>query len=270
MATGSEVLFDGACLRATLFQPAGAPNGGLFVTFGHFRDDQSGFEPARPVAHALRGGWASLRLQTRRNDWFINRDTLALCDRLMRLAAGFDHRAALGFSMGGYAAMRFSVPLALDHAVLVSPQFSIDPGRVPFDPRYRAEAAGFDPELGDVDTHGPANLTGLVLFDPFQTLDRRHAAMISARFPGLLPCRLGFAGHPATRVLREAGLFGAFRGQLLDSAATRASVTGLHRRARALSPAYWRAMAVRADASGRSALARQARQRAAALAPESA
>lgn len=265
-APAPEVLFDGAHLRATLFRPAGVPNGGLFVTFGHFRDDRGGFEPARPVAHALRGGWASLRLQSRRNDWFINPDTGALADRLARLASGFDRRVALGFSMGGYAAMRFSGALALDLAVLVSPQFSIDPGRVPFDPRYRAEAAGFDPGLGDLDAHGPADLDGLVLFDPFQDLDRKHAAMIAARFPGLLSCRLGFAGHPATRVLREAGLFGPFRALLLDWRATRAGVTGLHRKARARSRAYWQALAARAEASGRAPLARHACQRAAACA----
>lgn len=236
--TGERRLFDGARLRASLFADGGER--GLFVTFRHRVKVDGALEPARPLARARAAGMAHLHIQTRLNDWYVNPETKALAAVLAPLARGFTRRQAMGFSMGGYGALRLAGALRLDEVVLVSPQVSIDPAIVPFDPRYRGSAAGFDPVDGDLRRHPAPGLRGLVLFDPARALDRRNAEMIVALHPGLDPCRLGFGGHPATRVLGEGLGIGALQARLIAGGLSRAEVVGLHRRARGTSGFYRR------------------------------
>lgn len=229
-------LFDGDRLRASLFAEGG--EAGLFVTFRHRLDADGAFSEARPLQKARGAGLAHLYLQSRVNDWYVNPETAALAAALAPLARRYRQRLAMGFSMGGYAALRFAGALGLQRVVLISPQVSIDPARVPWDPRYRDSAGGFDPVAGDLARHPAPGLAGLVIFDPFRPLDARHARMIAALHPGLLPTRFGFGGHPATRVLGEGPGVGPLQARLIDGSLNREGALALHRRARRSSEFY--------------------------------
>lgn len=235
--TGHEV-FDGAHLRATLF--AKGLERALFVTFLHRRDTDGVFAKPRPLAKALAAGWGHLYVQARRNDWYINDETEGLIAALSALPPRFTRRVAMGFSMGGYAALRLASAMALDEVVLISPQVSIDPARVPWDRRYLHEARGFDPVRGDLARCPAPGLRGLLLVDPSRAPDLRHARLIAGLFPGVRPVRLGFGGHPATRVLDEGGGVGAIQEALIAGALTPAHVVALHRQARRTSEFYRR------------------------------
>lgn len=79
-----------------------------------------------------------------------------------------------GYSMGGYAALKYGALLGLRAALAVAPQVSIDPGDVPRDARYHGF---FDPALHAGMRVGPGDLSpcAVVVADPRFPLDRMHA-----------------------------------------------------------------------------------------------
>lgn len=251
-----EVVFEGRDLRATLFH-ADAEH--LFVSLRQRIDTPGQFDAPNPARSFVDHGFAHLHLQSRVNDWFINAETPALAHALDTLTGRYADVCGIGFSMGGYGLMRFAAELRLGRVMLVSPQMSIHPEVVPWDRRYRDAARGFDREMGDLARVATRpGFSGVVLFDPFRPLDRRHAVTLQRMFPGLALARLGCGGHPATRVIGQAGRFGALQRMLRDDRITAPAVTGLHRAQRRDAPIYWRHLAQRAEKSGRDTLAARA------------
>jgi pimeloyl-ACP methyl ester carboxylesterase len=254
-------VFEGEHLRAHLM--AGTRDR-LIVTFDYRQQGRSGFNDKRHSSTFARGGFWQLNIQSRENDWFINPDTTALEAALEGLRGRFARVNLLGYSMGGYGALRFARALRADQAVLVSPQFSIAPGVVPFEMRYRAEADRFDAALGDLRRVAVPELRGLILVDPFLRPDLRHARMITRCFPGMEMARLAFAGHPATRVLRSAGKAWTLHREATAAGAERRLICAEHRAGRRGSAGYWTRLADHAERR-RPDLAARARARAAAL-----
>lgn len=245
-------IFDGARLRATLFNPRGER---LLVTLRQRIAEPGAFDEPGPVKTFLAKGYAHLHLQSRLNDWFINSETTALEDALSGLAPCYRAACAMGFSMGGYGALRFARCLGLTRVVLVSPQVSIHPGVVPWDARFRDCAAEFDPVAGDLGRVAVPALSGVVAFDPFRRADRLNARAIGALFPGLALCALGGGGHPATQIVRQGGAYGRLQMRLRDDRLSRQWLVRTHRRLRRDSPLYWERLEKRARAGGHPALA---------------
>ncbi|WP_137124954.1 DUF563 domain-containing protein [Roseomonas sp. HF4] len=79
-----------------------------------------------------------------------------------------------GYSMGGYAALKYGRLLCLDAALAVSPQVSIDPAEVPNDRRFHRR---FDPTLHAAMGVREEDLAPfpVVVADPWFRLDRLHA-----------------------------------------------------------------------------------------------
>ena len=259
--TEARPVFDGDLLQARLWLPD-RPTTALYVTFRQWDPDPGQFDTHGRVQRALTAGLAHLHIQSRWNDWFLNAETPALESALKALRARFLTARALGFSMGGYAALRYSNSLRLNQVLLVSPQVSL---RLPEEDRY-PEAAGFDPVAGALATHARPDLKGVVAFDPTHPLDRLHADRIIALLPGIQPARLGFGGHPGTAALGQAGGFRALQRLSLSSRLEARAVVLLHRQLRHTSARYWRERADRLLRHGRTALAAQALDRAEVLA----
>ena len=140
--------------------------------------------------------------------------------------------------MGGYAALRLSAALGLDRAVVISPQFTLDPAVVPQDRRY-AERQQFDPPLGDLTRHARAGLSGVIVFDPFRPLDRLHAGLIQRLLPGMDFAPLCFGGHPATGAIKAGGAFRALQEIALLPEPLAGRIVALHRSLRAEAATYW-------------------------------
>jgi len=256
-----ELVFDGAHLRAVL-HPGDAKQ--LMVTFDFRQNGKNDFTVTEHSTHFARMQFAQLSVKTRANDWFINPDTQALEDALSQLGQRFERVNMLGYSMGGYGALRFARALGAVSAVLISPQVSILPDLVPFDPRYRAEGRGFDPVLGDLTERAHPGLRGLILLDPFARADLQHAQMIQILFPRLQVVRLPFGGHPASLMLRETGKNGAILRAAVMPKAKASIITQSHRDGRREATGYWLRMALHC-AKRRPALAAHAWSRYAAL-----
>lgn len=262
MAPTEERLFDGGYIRASLFKPD-APR--LIVTFRQRVNDPGTFSQASPVRSFIRHNHAHLHIQSLQNDWYINPDTQEIAKVLRDLSARYRRVSAIGFSMGGFAALRFSKPLRLRQLIAVSPQFTISPRLLPEDARYRDCAGSFDDALGSLDVTARRSLQGVILCDPFKRLDVVNARMIQTVFPKLHICRLGGGGHPASRVLRQGGHFGELQKFLLSGEVDPARVIALHRASRRESDHYWSHIARVAARRMRPELAEFAAERAARL-----
>ncbi|MBU2963270.1 alpha/beta hydrolase [Citreicella sp. C3M06] len=234
-----ERVFDGALLRADLFKGARKR---LFVSFRQRVGNAGSFEDVRPVRAFTARGYAHLHIQSLWNDWFVNAETTALEDALRGLAQRYRRAVAMGFSMGGYGALRFSAVLGLAQVIVIAPQVSVHPDEVPWDRRYRDEAPGFDRQAGDLARHGHKSLEGALLCDPFVGADLAHARMVQALFPKLRICRLPGGGHPPSRVLRQGGRLPDLQAQLVDGGIDAAEIIALHRASRRCSPSYFRHM----------------------------
>lgn len=259
-----DMVFDGDLLRARLWLPD-RPTTALYVTFRQWVPGPGDFESRGRVQRALTAGLAHLHIQSRWNDWFLNRETAALEAALSATRARFLTARSLGFSMGGYGALRFSRALRLNQVLLVSPQVSLDPAMVPEEDRY-PEAASFDPIAGNLATHARLDLTGVVVFDPFYRLDALQAGRIMALFPNIAPAKLAFGGHPGTKALGHVDGFRALQRQSLSSRLRSSDVVQLHRSLRAGSMRYWRERAECCLRRGRLDAAAAALERAEALA----
>lgn len=249
------MVFAGPHLRAALYP---GTSGTLMVTLDHWKKGRTGFLPPNHSNGYARMGHAQLSIKTRDNDWFINPDTMALEVALTPVGAGHDQVKMLGFSMGGYGALRFAKALGADQVVIISPQVTIAPHLPPFDRRYRAEAMGFDPVLGDLAPHAMPDLRGLIVIDPFMTTDLAHARLILRLFPNLSVVRTCFAGHPAHKILQAKGQAWMLQHAAAGNAvAKRQAILKAHRAERRGSPVYWDRLAASA-ARRRPALAAHA------------
>jgi len=232
----SVMVFEGAHLAARLFAPDAQK---LLVTFDHRQPNKSDFGTAVPIKTAVNRGWAVLRLMTRRNDWFVNRDTDNLEKTLSAIVARYERVHAIGFSMGGFGVFRFAQSLSIRSAIAVSPQVSIDPTVVPWDTRFRNQAGGFDPQTGSLADRPAPNLNALVLFDPFHRQDRDNAKELAALFAGVRLLRLGFAGHPSSRAIRKGGRIGVLINQALSTTPDPAPIRRAFQQTRTLMPDFW-------------------------------
>jgi len=255
-----ETVFGGDLLRARLWVPD-RPTTALYVTFRQWLPDPGRFSDRGPVRRALTAGLAHLHIQTRWNDWFLNPETIGLEAALKAARGRFMTARALGFSMGGYAALRFSRVLRLNQVLLISPQVSL---RVPGEDRY-PEAAGFDAGAGELATHARPDLKGVVAFDPFHRLDSLHARRITALLPGIAAAPLAFGGHPGSLAITSAAGFPALQRLSLSPRLRPQDVQRLHRDLRPTSARYWRERAGYHARRGQPLCAEQAVARAEAL-----
>ena len=239
----ATTIFDGDHLRA---MHCARGHDRLIVTFDFRTPGKSGFSPANPSSRFDAAGFDQIMLRTARNDWFVNADTARCETALARAARGYAAVHTLGWSMGGYGALRFARALGASRITVVSPQVSVHPDIVPFDRRYRAEAAGFDRRAGDLAIRATPDATGAVLYDPMIRGDRLNAAMIGALFPGLARIALPFGGHPATGTLRDGGRAWVVQKCALAGATDAPAIRRAHRAARRASAGYWTRLARRA------------------------
>jgi hypothetical protein len=197
-------LLDGVHLSADLVK-CGADR--LMVTFDCRRQDRDGFGPVVPSEQFARAGFDQPMIAARDNDWFINTDTVALESVCRDLRNNYHAAQAIGLSMDGFGAFRFSRVLGLSHVVAVSPQVSIAPQRVPFETR------------------------GEILIDPFNLNVLTHARMLQVLFLRVALFRLPGGGHPCTRILRGAQLAGLIHARAIAPARGPSPVQAAHRTA---------------------------------------
>lgn len=210
----------------------------LVVAFDHWRSDRDGFPPEQTSEFFARSGVAFMTVQSARNDWFLSPHLQELRRALREFTPRFQRVNAIGFSMGGYGALLLARALKANQVLLVSPQSSIFPQRVPFETRYLREAAELDPALDDLADKPRRGLRGVVLFDSSSQTDTRHKNILTGLFPNLTAVALPFGGHPALQAVAEARLYRKVQEEMLRPRIRPGALLGLHKTARKGSDTY--------------------------------
>ncbi len=179
----------------------GFSNACCFVTFDSYTD-QRGLDRAGFAEHFLgERRIDAIHVITRENDWYQYPDILDVFAQIRELTAGYDRVVAYGSSMGGYAAIRFGRLVGAKLALALSPQFSIDPLRAPFENRWNdANRIVFLHEANPP----PFVDTAIIVYDK-NDLDARHVELFRPHTKvvdvALLDC-----GHPCSGFLVELDL----------------------------------------------------------------
>ncbi len=180
--------------------PAGRPAVVTFDCLGdwHGRPDHPGFggdfflKEGVPAVHVLPSG----------NHWYHYATTAAALAAARDAVAGASRIVTYGSSMGGYAAIRFAGALGSATALALSPQYSIDPARVPFERRWPQEGRSI---RWRAELDGPiAGPRPILVYDP-RGPDARHARLI-ARDVEADRIRLPWGAHPVGTILLDTGL----------------------------------------------------------------
>lgn len=232
---GTEI-FSGNHLRAVCYWP---DRPALTARFDHWRMQRDGFPMDRPGGNFETSGTACLTIESAQNDWFLNPDLPDLCAALRRFTARYAHVNAIGFSMGGYGALRLAQALHLTQAILISPQISIRPEIAPYENRYLKEAAQIDATADVLPDHP---LGGALLYDPTIPQDLAHKSAICQKFTGITPIPCWYGGHPASQSLVEGRQFGGLLQELFRHPMRPGAILRLQKRARENSPRYVKAM----------------------------
>jgi hypothetical protein len=143
-------------------------------------------------------GFSILDITTRAPNWFPADDMAAVVPAaLAHLAGRFRWRITLGFSQGGYAAIKFSRVLEATTTIAFSPQVSIDP-RVAGGGRFAAYF-NFDLNAGMGIAGGDCLCPAYIFYDPYDEQDRRHAEEIG-KLVAVNEIKVPFCGHSTSRL----------------------------------------------------------------------
>lgn len=137
--------------------------------------------------------------------WFPQVEMLAVVEEARVLIANYPTRLFYGYSMGAYAALKYSRQLGADTVLALAPQVSIDPAQVgDFDQRY---VAHFSSEL-----HAGMQLTASDLggrcywvYDPRHAVDAEHLRRLCS--DAVRPVAVPHIGHYPIELATRSGGF---------------------------------------------------------------
>jgi tetratricopeptide (TPR) repeat protein len=237
------------------------------VTFESYHE-QPGFDrPGFGQDYFAERGITAFHVLCASNDWYQYPDMLDALAAIRAAAAGADRLLTYGSSMGAYAALRFAAPVGAHAALALSPQYSVDRSRVPFENRWGQDQRRIR-FLSALDgAIAPVPLM-VMAFDPRLGDDRLQAERIAAAVPAAaLP--LPFGGHPVGQFLNDIGLLDPLVQATLRGDVDVSAFAAAAKQARGRSPQWLVQLAERQPAA-RPRLAVSLAERAAALAPNSA
>ncbi len=232
------------------------------VTFDHHgitgRFDRPGFAEEFLAAR----GMSMLTFLGRGNDWYQYPEMGAALAVARAAMLGRGRVMTYGSSMGGYAAIRFADALGAHACLAISPQYSIDPAKVPFERRWRHDAQRI---VWRRELDGPIRCEArpVIIHDPIGE-DGLHVRRIEAE----IACdtiALPYIAHPGTTYLQSIGALAELVPAILEGSFDPAEAAPRLRRLRKRDPVYLSELARRQPAWRPAlgiALARQAVDRA--------
>ena len=180
-------------------------------------------------------GISAIHVLGRSDDWY-QYDDMPLALKAVRVAvAGSDRVMTYGSSMGGYAAIRFADRLGANAVLALSPQYSIDPAKTPFDDRWNQDSHRIK-WLPEIDGPVVCQCRPVIVFDP-KSRDGSHVLRLSKDIQ-ITGIPLPYSGHPATTYLQEANLLEPMILAVLDDTLDPHAAQAEARRTRKTNMAY--------------------------------
>ena len=184
-------------------QPFGSRS--VAITFCPWAPQPTLEQPGFGEGFLIKYGIDAIHVICRDNCWYQYDDTCAALDAAVAHAAPYANKVAMGWSMGGYAAINFSQYIGVDRVIAVSPQFSGDPAKVPFETRWSRDRRAIRFRHDRIDTLARDGRQIWLLFDDRHPIDRRHVELIRARL-NVIELALPHSGHPAGAILASLGM----------------------------------------------------------------
>jgi tetratricopeptide (TPR) repeat protein len=208
-----RILYESSELRVVAVRPYRSRS--AVVTFSSHVNNRGLDRPGFGEAFLLKYGIDAVHVICRGNEWFQYEDIYRALDAAAREIGGYENRVAYGLSMGGYAAINFSDFLQVNRVVAISPQYSIDPRRMPAETRWLPDSHRISFVHDRIDRlAGAAPPVGIIYDDKFP-LDCAHVGKIAETVP-VTEIPIPYSGHPSDRVLVEAGLLPSLVRQLIE------------------------------------------------------
>ena len=183
------------------------------VTFDPWHADLTLDRPAFGEAFLAKEGIAATHVLTRGNDWYQYPELFEALAAARATTAGAERVVTYGSSMGAYAAIRFIDAVGAHGALALSPQYSVDPRKAPFEDRW-GQAQRAIRFVDAIDGPVRSGCVPTIVYDP-RSIDRLHVARFRDDIP-IAEIRIPHAGHPATTYALEAGLLRQMLFDLLD------------------------------------------------------
>jgi hypothetical protein len=174
------------------------------VTFDSYHEPLGLDRPGFGEAFFRTEGITAIHVMSHGNDWFQYSEIAPLLTFIGQATAGAERLLAYGSSMGGYAAIRFAGEIGAHAALALSPQYSLDRRKVPFETRWAADRRRIR-FLKSLDGRIPRGPRLIVAYDGALDADRRHAELL-AEEAGTLLLPLPHAGHPVGGFLNDTKL----------------------------------------------------------------
>jgi hypothetical protein len=212
----------------------------LVVTFASWSHEPGLDHPGFGAAFCEKHGLDAVHVTCVGNDWYQYEDMPQAYAAIRE--AGRDHESLVtyGVSMGAYQAIKAAPFVGARRVLAISPQFSIDPAKAPFENRW-SEAAGItfiDDEIK------PARARYALVYDPRSRLDAAQAGLIARHLEQRIekvlvqPVVMPFTGHFIPQVWKEAGIVSKATLGLLKSKKDTGRVRTLFREGRGRSALY--------------------------------
>lgn len=210
------------------------------VTFDNYGAGRGFDRPAFGEAHLKAAGLSAVHVMGAREDWYQYPDIGEAMAAVRAATADAARVMTYGSSMGGYAALRLADAAGATSALALSPQYSADPARVPFEQRWLQDGRriAWRPEI---DGRLQCRAQAVVAYDPLGD-DGRHADLIAAEID-IVRLPLPRCGHPVSTVLAEMGLLARMVVEVLDGTFDAERTAAAFRAGRRKSAAYLTALA---------------------------
>jgi len=183
------------------------------ITFDNYAIGHGFDRPGFGQAWLENQGISAIHVMGRREDWYQYPEMAQAMDAVRRAVAGAERVMTYGSSMGGYAAIRFADAVGANAVLALSPQYSIDPTKAPFDPRWLQDSHRIV-WLPEIDGPIRCHATPVVVYDP-KSIDAAHVDLIAADVE-ITRIGLPYTGHPATSYLSEVGVLSTLVFDTLD------------------------------------------------------
>ncbi len=204
----SEVIFESEALRSIArIHVEGGP---ILCTFSNYQAD-GGKHHAFGDVFANQHRINAIHFISGANDWLLQEkfepDYREWVQRVMTFPAyvNASRRIGYGSSMGGYAALRFRDRLRFDRVIAFSPQYALDPVKVPFERRWIPEFERYGDAAMDVLRPVWPGEDIVLIHDPMIDWDVRHIRMIDPD-RNALDLGVPFGAHPPALFLSHTGV----------------------------------------------------------------
>jgi len=195
----TEILHRSSALEVR--RVAGGDGQHIVVTFDSYHEPAGMDRPGFGEAFFRTEGITAIHVMSDRNDWFQYPEIQEILSIIRKACAGAERILTYGSSMGGYAALRFADAIGAHAALALSPQYSLDPRKVPFETRWAPDRRRIR-FLETVDGPIQPGPIRILAYDGALDADRRHAELLMAAAP-MIAIPLSHAGHPVGGLLND-------------------------------------------------------------------